>query len=388
MKELIWKTFVKDYENIKDPDVRNRYTKLTGTIGIIVNTLLCSIKIVMGIVAGSIAIIGDGLHDLADSMAAVITLIGARIARKPANKAHPYGHARVEYLTSLVVSAIVLIVAFELMKSSIDKCLHPSDTEFSWMMIGFLVFAILLKGTSALFVIATGRHINSLPVVAAGTDNRNDVISSIIIVAGMLVQHFAGLHLDGYLGCLVALFIFYSGFELIKETISPLLGEPPDPELVRDMNDLIIKNPVVDGVHDMIIYDYGPGKLFASFHAEVDAEGDMLQIHDEIDNLEGELYREFGVIATCHMDPIDYSNPIRDIMYDVIAEAVSHIEGAESFHDLRVVPGNTHTNLIFDIVMTPGAGKDHDRITEIVQQAVTEKNSNCYVVINFDDAYI
>ncbi|MCQ2546448.1 MAG: cation diffusion facilitator family transporter [Clostridia bacterium] len=388
MKELIWKTFVKDHENIKDPEVRNRYTKLTGTLGIIVNTLLCVIKIVMGLLINSIAVIGDGLHDLADSMAAVITLIGARIARKPANKEHPYGHARVEYLTSLIVSAIVLIVAYELMTSSIDKVMHPGGTEFSWLTVGFLALAVIIKGSSALFIIATGKHINSLPVVAAGTDNRNDVISSIIIIIGMFIQYFTGFELDGYLGCLVALFIFYSGFELIKETVSPLLGEKPDPELVSEMYGIIMENPVVNGVHDLMVYDYGPGKLFTSFHAEVDAEGDIMEIHDNIDNLEKEIYDRMGMVVTCHMDPIDYSDPIRDKMIDVIAKAIVPIDGVESFHDLRVVPGTTHTNIIFDLVMTPGSKADHDKIKEELQKKVTEADDKCLIVINFDDAYV
>ncbi len=388
MKEFIWKKFVKDYENVKNPEVRGRYTKLTGIIGILVNSVLCVIKIVMGLAISSVAVVADGAHDLADSMAACITLIGARIAGKPADKAHPYGHARVEYLASLLVSAIVLIVGFELMKTSISKCIHPVETDFSWLMIGFMLLAIVLKGSSALFTIATGRQINSLPVIAAGTDNRNDVISSIIIVIGMLIHHFTGLELDGYMGCLVSLFILYSGLELIKETIAPLLGEPPEQETIDDMHEIIMSHPEIIGVHDMVIYNYGPGKEFASFHAEVDSRGDMMEIHDVIDNIETEIFDRMKMPVTCHMDPIEVDNPIRISMQEIIAKTIMSIDGVESYHDLRVVPGRTHTNIIFDLVLEPGCKIEREEIYEKLADTIKKENDSYEAVINFDNAYI
>ena len=388
MKEFLWKTFVKDYENYKDPEVRGRYTKLTGTLGIIVNSVLCVIKIVLGLAIHSIAVVADGAHDMADSVAALITLIGARIARKPADKDHPYGHARVEYLCSLVVSAIVLIVGAELLKNSIDKCINPQPTDFSWLMVGFMLFAIILKGSQALFTIATGKHINSLPVIAAGTDNRNDVITSIIIVIGMLIHHFAGLDLDGYMGCIVSLFILYSGVMLIKETISPLLGEPPDRETVDEIHEIIMAHPEVIGVHDLVIYNYGPGRTFASFHAEVDSRGDILEIHDVIDQIEQELQQKMNINAACHMDPVVVNDPIRIKMQSVIAKAIMDMDGVESYHDLRVVPGKSHTNIIFDLVLTPGIKTDKSEIRQRLEDAVKKEGVQYEVVINFDQAYI
>lgn len=388
MREFMWRKFVKDYENIKDSEVRGRYTKLTGTLGIIVNSVLCVIKIVLGLAINSVAVVADGAHDMADSVAACITLVGAKIARKPADKDHPYGHARVEYLCSLVVSAIVLVVGYELMRTSIDKCIHPVETDFSWLMVGFMLFAILLKGSSALFTIATGKHINSLPVIAAGTDNRNDVISSIIIVIGMLVHHFAGIELDGYMGCLVSLFILYSGFELIKETVSPLLGEPPERETVDAMQDIIMKHPEILGIHDLVVYNYGPGKEFASFHAEVDSRGDIMEIHDLIDNIEQELYEQLKMTVTCHMDPIEVDNPIRLRIQKIIPAVIMNLEGVESFHDLRVVPGKTHTNIIFDIVLEPGCKTSRDVIRETLADAIKKENDSYETVINFDNSYI
>ncbi|MDO4517815.1 MAG: cation diffusion facilitator family transporter, partial [Bacillota bacterium] len=311
MREFIWKRFVKNYEDVKNSEVREAYTKLTGTMGILTNSILCIIKIVLGLAINSIAVVADGAHDFADSIAACITLIGARIARIPADKDHPYGHARVEYLSSLVISAIILIVGFELMKSSIDKCIHPTAPEFSWLMIGFVTFAIVWKGSLALFIIATGKRIDSLPIVGTGVDNRNDVVASIMILAGMLIYHFTGFNLDGYMGCIVSLFIFYSGYELIKETVNPLLGEPPSQERVDEMKEIIMSHDKIIGIHDMIIYNYGPGKEFASFHAEVDSREDMIEIHDIIDDIEREIYEQMNIIVTCHMDPVEVDNPIR-----------------------------------------------------------------------------
>lgn len=388
MKEFLWRKFVKDYENYKDPEVRDRYTKLTGTLGILTNSFLCVIKIILGLAINSIAVVADGAHDMADSVAALITLIGARIARKPADRDHPYGHARVEYLCSLVVSAIILIVGFELLKNSIDKCIHPQPTEFSWLMVGFMLLAIVLKGSQALFTIATGKHIKSLPVIAAGTDNRNDVISSIIIVIGMLIHKFAGLNLDGYMGCIVSLFILYSGVMLIRETISPLLGEPPDRETVEEMHEIIMAHPEVIGVHDLVIYNYGPGRSFASFHAEVDSRGDILEIHDVIDQIERELQEKMNINAACHMDPIVIDDPVRIRMQKVIASAIMDMEGVESYHDLRVVPGKTHTNIIFDLVLVPGLKIDKSEIRGKLTDAVKREGDQYEVVINFDQLYI
>lgn len=388
MKKFLWKTFVKDYENYKDPEVRERYTRLTGVLGILVNTLLCIAKIILGFAIHSIAVVADGLHDMADSLAAVITLIAAHIARKPADRNHPYGHARMEYLASLVVSAIVLVVGCGLMQESVDRCLHPVATHFSWLMVGFMVFAILLKGSQALFVIATGKHIRSLPVIAAGTDNRNDVITSIIITAGMLIHHFTGLKLDGYMGCIVSLFILYSGISLIRETIDPLLGEPPDPETVSEMKEIILAHPEVLGVHDLIIYNYGPGKSFASFHAEVDSRNDLLEIHDVIDRIEQELTDKMRMTVTCHMDPVEVENPIRIRMEQLIGEKIREFDEVEGFHDLRVAPGKSRTRIIFDLVITPGVRYSREEIRDGLNRAVKELDPSYEAVINFDQAYI
>ena len=391
MKTWLWKTFIKDYENHKNPEVRARYTKLTGTLGILVNTVLCVIKIILGTLIGSIAVIADGVHDMADSLAACITLLGAYISRRPADSKHPYGHARAEYLASLAVSAIVLIVGVELLKTSVDRILHPSPAEFSWLMVGFMVFAILLKGSQALFTIATGKHIDSLPVIAAGTDNRNDVITSIIIVIGMLIHHFTGLDLDGYMGGLVSLFILWSGISLIRETISPILGESPDEDLAEQMREIISTHPWVLGVHDLRIYNYGPGRNFASFHAEVDADSDIITVHDQIDHIERELSQKLGIEVTCHMDPVIVNDPLMEKLQQAVAAALSGFDGVESFHDLRIISEPSGRKLCLDIVMKDSSKKQQKEsegeLRAAVYNAVNEIEP-LKVAITFDQSFL
>ncbi|MDO5491253.1 MAG: cation diffusion facilitator family transporter [Bacillota bacterium] len=389
MKAFIWKHFVKDYENTKDPEVRARYTRLTGTLGILVNSLLCVMKIVLGILTQSIAVIGDGLHDMADSLAACITLLGAHCARKPADRDHPYGHARIEYLASLVVSAIVLVVGVELFRSSFDKILHPMATEFSWLMIAIMLCAILLKGSSALFTIATGRHIASLPVIAAGIDNRNDVITSIVIVIGMLIHHYTGMNLDGHMGCLVALFILYSGIMLVRETIGPLLGEPPDRETIDAVKEIILSHAEILGFHDLIIYNYGPGKNFASFHAEVDAGMEMIHAHDLIDHIERELKQRLRMTVTCHMDPVETNDPVRRQMEQAVTEAARQFAVIEGFHDLRVVRDEDEDvrKVVFDLVVSAGNDYPAEDIAKAMDAAVKNMDEGAEAVIIYDQAF-
>ena len=388
MKQFIWKTFVKGYEDTKDPVVRRRYTRLTGVLGIIVNALLCGAKIVLGLLSGSIAVIADGLHDMADSLAACITLIGAHIAGKPADRKHPYGHARAEYLASLVISAVVLVVGWELLCTSVDRCFHPAATEFSWTMVIFMLAAILIKGSSALFTIATGKHIRSLPVIAAGTDNRNDVITSIIIVIGMLLNRFAGLQLDGPMGCIVSLFILWSGVSLIRETIDPLLGEPPEQDTIDEIRRIVLSYPQILGMHDLIIYNYGPGKSFASFHAEVDSREDLMEVHDVIDEIERELTDKLNIIVTGHMDPVDVNNPVRIRMQQLIGEQISKYDGLEEVHDLRIVTARQRTKVVFDLVVSPDLIMSEDTVEEMLDRAVKEIDPSYEVAINFEKALI
>ena len=390
MKELIWKTFVKDYEEYKDPDVRARYTRLTGVLGIAVNSVLCVIKIFLGLATNSIAVIADGAHDMADSLAACITLIGAHVARKPADEHHPYGHARAEYIASLIVSSIILIVGYQLLRTSAAKVLHPEETLFSWGMVAFMVFAILLKGSASLFTIATGKHIDSLPVIAAGTDNRNDVITSIVIVIGMLIHHFTGIEVDGFLGCIVSLVILYSGFCLIRQTVDQLLGTPPEQETLDTMREIILSHDQILGLHDMIVYNYGPSQCYATFHAEVDSTSDILEAHELIDHIEREVYDKTGIRVTCHMDPVVVGDPAIRMIEKRVADALDAFDMVEGFHDLRLHADEEDPEQVvvrMDVAVAPGAVYPKEEIQAAVCQAVEAVIGTCRVMIDFDQAY-
>jgi cation diffusion facilitator family transporter len=313
--------------------------------------------------------------------------MGAHLARKPADRRHPYGHARIEYLTNLVVSVIILIVGYELLKNSVMKVLHPVETTFSWAMVGFMVFAILLKGSSALFTIATGQRIQSLPVIGAGTDNRNDVITSIIILCGMLLHHYTGLELDGYIGCLVSLFILWSGISLIQETVDQLLGAEPDPKLVKNVEEIILSHEGVLGIHDLVLYSYGPGRTYAMFDAEVDGRASAMEIHEIIDHIEHEIMEKLQIRVSCHMDPILPDDPERLRLMEELAEALQGVDGVEGIHDLHVIQGEDGKLLHADVVIAPGTVYSPEKITEEVNQALTEAGENCQAVLFFDQAY-
>jgi len=387
LKEFIWKKFIKDHENIKDPIVRSRYTRLTGFMGIAVNTVLCVIKIIIGLTIHSIAVMADGIHDMADSLAASVTLIGANLAKKPADEDHPYGHARSEYIASLVVSGIIMFVGYELLKNSVEKCMHPVESEFSWAIVGFMVFAILLKGSSSLFIIATGKRISSLPVIAAGTDNRNDVITSILILIGMLVHHFTGFDPDGYLGIVMSLFILYSGFTLIRQTVDQLLGARPDPEMVKEMEEIIDSHPVVLDAHDLVIHSYGPGRTYATFHAEVDADSDIMEVHDALDHIEREISEKLGINVTCHMDPVFADDPIRKELGRTIGRVLEGYTQVKGFHDLRIVHDEDTTKVSFDVEVAPGKDFDGAEIYGKLADAIKSMNGDLEIDINFDQAY-
>lgn len=387
MITFLSKYFIKDYDNYSDPLVRKSYGKLAGIVGIISNVLLCVMKILIGFFSGSIAIIADGINNLADASSSLITLIGFKLASMPEDKAHPYGHARYEYLTGLLVSVLIIIVGVQLLRSSINKVLHPDPLSFSMVTVVILLLAIAIKIWQAAFNIRIGKKINSLTLIATGTDSRNDVISTGAVLLSLLIGKFSGFHLDGIMGCLVALFIIWSGIQLIRETISPLLGEAPAMELVQDIQKIVLDNPGVLGTHDLIIHNYGPGKIFASIHIEVDSEGNLLEIHELIDDIERKVKETLNIEFTAHMDPVELNNPLVQQMNVLIAEAILIFDGVQSFHDLRIVPGTDHTNIIFDVVLKPHCILTHADIVSTLDAAVKKVDPSYHVVVNFDLDY-
>lgn len=388
MNDFLFKKFIKDYENVKDSDVRDSYGKLAGTVGIVSNSLLCIMKIFIGWISGSIAIIADGINNLADASSSIITLVGFKLAALPEDEEHPYGHARIEYLAGMAVSVMIILVGVELGKSSIDKILEPSPLEFSWVLVAVLILAIVIKVWQARFNISTGKKINSLALMATGADSRNDVISTCVVLLGVLIGHFAEIQIDGYLGLLVAVFIIWSGICLVKETVSPLLGEAPDHELVEQIAQIAKSHEGILDIHDLAVHNYGPGKIFASIHLEVDASVDVMKSHDLVDNVEHEIANKLNINITAHMDPVDLSTPYRAEIMGIIKNAIEPIDGVVSMHDLRLVTGPTHTNVIFDIVISPGCKFSQDEIKKIIDDAIHKKYPNFFTAIDFDKSYI
>ncbi|MCO7123524.1 cation diffusion facilitator family transporter [Ihubacter massiliensis] len=387
MGTFLAKIFVKDYKNTGDPKVRERYGKFAGIVGIISNAVLCTMKIIVGLVAGSIAIVADGINNLADASSSIITLIGFKLAAAPEDKDHPYGHARIEYLTGLFISVLIIVLGLQLLSSSFRKVLQPDPLSFSYTTVIILVIAIVIKIWQALFNMGIGKKINSVALMATGADSRNDVISTSAVLVSIFIGKIFHIQLDGYMGCLVALFIVWSGIQLIRETSSPLLGEAPDADLVRAIEEGVLSHEGVIGIHDLVVHNYGPGKIFASIHIEVDAKGDLMESHDMIDNIERYIKEGLHIEFTAHMDPVELDNPLISQLYKEIIQTIKPLEGVHSIHDLRIVPGKTHTNIIFDAVLTPSCKMSEDEISRLVDAMLKQINPTYFVVITFDKAY-
>lgn len=387
MGKLLIKLFVRDYENTEDPKVRESYGKFAGVVGIISNLFLCIMKILIGVFSGSIAIIADGINNMADASSSIITLIGFRLASKPEDEDHPYGHARIEYLTGLFVSILIIVLGVQLFKTSLEKIFDPDTLEFSYITIITLVIAIAVKLWQSLFNISIGKKINSLTLIATGADSRNDVIATSAVLVSVLVVKFTGLQIDGYMGCLVALFIIWSGIQLVRDTISPQLGEAPDDDLVKAITETVKKEPGILGIHDLMVHNYGPGKIFASIHVEVDADGDLMKSHDMIDNIERIVKESLRIEFVIHMDPVKTNDPLIHRMKAVISEAFAPLDGVENIHDFRIVPGPTHTNIIFDVVLSMDCRYTEKEIQKIADDTVKAIDDNYFVVITFDRAY-
>lgn len=387
MGAFLIRIFIRNHENTEDPEVRKQYGRLAGIVGIVSNIFLCIIKLLIGLFSASIAIIADGINNLADASSSVITLIGFKMAALPEDEDHPYGHARIEYLAGLFVSVFIIIIGIQLMRSSIGKIIHPEPADFSYITIAVLVLAILIKLWQTGFNLTAGKRIDSVTLLATAADSRNDVISTSAVLTSVLICRFTGLQTDGIMGCLVALFIIWSGIQFVRETSSPLLGEAPDEELVKSIISIVEKEPDVIGIHDLMVHNYGPGKIFASMHIEVDASGDLMKSHDMIDNIERRVKELLNIEFVVHMDPVVTNDPLITEMKSLISNALKQFDGVENIHDFRIVPGHTHTNIIFDAVLSPGCRFTEKEIQEAADKAAKNVGSDYYVVITFDRAY-
>ena len=387
MNKFFYKLFIKDYDNIADPNVRESYGRLAGIVGVISNLFLCIIKIFAGVATASIAIIADGINNLSDAGSSIITLVGFKLAAMPEDEKHPYGHARFEYLSGLVVSIIVILVGFNLAEGSIRKIIHPETLEITTTSIVILIIAIIVKVLQALFNYNIGKTINSSAIKATAQDSRNDVISTGVVLISIVFTKFTGANIDGYLGLLVAAFIVYSGITLILETSSPLLGEAPSEELVDSISRYALKHDEVVGIHDLMVHNYGPGKIFASMHIEMDAEMDPLVSHDIVDNIERALAKDLGINFVAHLDPIQINHPILEQVRMPIAKALIEYDNIAGIHDLRCVTGPTHTNIVLDAVKKAECLHSDRDITRHVNREIHKINPHYCVVINYEKGY-
>ena len=385
MTKLLLRLFVKNYHDPTQPKVRSDIGKLSGTVGILCNVLLCAFKLVVGTISGAVSITADALNNLSDATSAVVTLIGFKLAEKPADADHPYGHARYEYLSGLAVAGLIVVIGFELAKSSVEKILHPAEVVFSMPVCIVLVLSVLLKLWMCLFNRRLGKMVNSTALLATAADSRNDAISTTaVLLAGILGTVF-GWKIDGWMGLAVALFILYSGAMLAKETISPLLGENASPELRQQIADLVGSVPEVLGYHDLMVHDYGPGQRFASMHVEMDQSADPLTCHELIDNLERACQQQLKVNLIIHYDPVVTGDAEMDRMRQVVQQLLQGQDMRIRIHDFRMVRGQGHSNLIFDVELPPELMSRQQMIKQQLDQDLSAcEPGTYYTVITFD----
>ncbi len=385
MLNLLIKLFIHDSENCNEPRVRTAYGTLCGIYGIFLNLLLFAGKYAAGLISGSVAIIADAFNNLSDAGSSVITLLGFALAGKKPDPEHPFGHGRIEYITGLAISAIIILVGVDLGKSSIEKIIDPTPVEPGLLPAIILIAAIAVKIYISLYNRRIGRKINSSVMQATALDALTDTISTLVVLISMAVAYFFKVNIDGWAGLFVALFIIYAGYSAAKDTIAPLLGSAPDPDFVRSVEDTVMAHKEILGVHDLFVHDYGPGRTFISLHAEVDGHGDFFGLHDVVDSAESELKEKFGCLATIHMDPIDSANPEINTLRDKVLEALKRdISEDIKIHDFRVVPGPSHTNLIFDAAVPVDFKISDSKLEAMIKETVSSSFSHCFAVVNID----
>ncbi len=387
MTKLLIRLFVRDYKNTKNTTVRENYGKLAGAVGISTNIILSVFKIIAGIISGSIAIVADAVNNLSDAASSVVTLIGFKLSGKPADEEHPYGHARIEYIAGLIISFLVLFAGGQLILTSVEKIINPQPIEFGAASAVVLVGAVLLKIWLSLFYKKTAKTINSITIMAASKDSRNDVISTLVVLASTVVSKYSGINIDGYAGLLVAVFIIISGISLIKETIDPLLGVMPDNEFVERIKEKILGYENVIGTHDLVIHNYGHDRIFASVHVEMPAEHNILDSHDTIDTIEKDFIRDENINLVIHLDPVVTNNEEVNKLSAVVDGILHEIDPVITKHDFRAVFGLAHTKLIFDINLPPGFDMPDNKITELISEKIKKYDDNTDAVIMIDRSY-
>ena len=384
MFQLLSKLFIKNHEDYTDPKVRQSYGILAGAVGILLNFLLFAAKALAGLLRHSIAITADAFNNLSDAGSSVITLIGFRLSGQEADSDHPYGHGRIEYLSGLVVAAIILLMGVELIKSSFSKILHPELPDFSPVIVFILTLSILVKLYMYMYNHRISVRIDSAAMKATAADSLNDCIATAAVLASSLIGHFTGVSIDGWCGLIVGIFILRAGIEAAKDTVDPLLGKAPDPAFVEHIRSIVLSHPEVLDVHDLLVHDYGPGRMMISLHAEVPAEGDFLKLHDIIDNIERELQTTLSCSAVIHMDPVLTKDSETSRLHEIVSSLAKQLDPSVSVHDLRLVKGPTHTNVIFDVAVPFQFRMDDPEIRAYFSEKIRLLDGSYFCVVNID----
>ena len=387
MIELLARWFIPHRDNTADGAVRRAYGTLCGAVGIGLNVLLFIGKFFAGQLSGSIAVTADAFNNLSDAGSSAVTLLGFRLAGKKPDPDHPFGHGRIEYISGLIVAGLILLMGVELAKSSFDKILHPEEVTFSALALVILAVSVAVKLYMWHYNRRIGGKIRSAALEATASDSLSDAAATSAVLLAMLIGRWTGLAVDGYVGMVVALFILFSAYKAAKETLSPLLGQAPDPELVQHIRDIVEEHDTVVGIHDLVVHDYGPGRQMVSLHAEVPASGDILQLHDVIDNIERELHEKLHVQAVIHMDPIVTDDETVDALRRQVAELVRQVEPRMTVHDLRVIRGTTHTNLVFDAVLPLDAAITPAEAGRRIREKVAELDGDYYAVVTVEHSF-
>lgn len=387
MLSLLIRIFIKNNEDVADSAVREKYGILCGVYGVFLNFLLFIGKLVAGILSSSIAMTADAFNNLSDAGSSLISAIGFKLAGKQPDAEHPFGHGRIEYLTGLAISGLIVMMGFELVKTSFGKIIHPEAVSFSIISIIILFVSILIKLYMSFYSRRIGKRIDSQTLLAVSTDSISDTVSTSVVLLSSLIAYFTNIKLDGIVGFLVGIVIVIAGIKSAKEVILPLLGTAPSDEFIKSVEDIVLSHDGILGIHDLIVHDYGPGRLMVTLHAEVPSDGDVKELHDIIDNIEFELATKLKCHATIHMDPITVGDPFVDELKDMVKDIISKDAGLINFHDFRVVRGNTHTNLIFDVVASFDYKISDDEIKKMVFEKVRDVNPTYICVINVDRDY-
>lgn len=387
MITILSRLFIKE-DQLEKGEIRRKYGMLSSIVGIVLNCFLFFFKYLAGVLSGSIAIMADAFNNLSDAGSSIITLIGFQAAGKKPDLEHPFGHGRIEYISGLAVAVLILLMGVELAKSAVDKMIHPQPVETGAVAIGILVVSILVKFYMAFYNQKIGKRLDSSAMKATAIDSISDTFSTFLVLIGMIIVTIADVNIDGICGLLVAGFVLWAGLGAMKETMKPLLGQAPDRKLVSRIEELVMAHEEIVGIHDLVVHDYGPGRLMVSLHAEVVGDGNIYELHDAIDCAENELNSEIGCEAVIHMDPIAVNDSRVNALKTQVKTIVGEMNEQFSIHDFRMVAGPTHTNLIFDLLIPAGYKAEDEDLKKELQQRISQWNSSYFIVIKVDHSYL